>query len=321
MKHVFSILLSVFYVLKSAISRQARANKFSLVFWLNEIVLKSAISRHDIAQASLALLIWLNEIVPIQATYAQVKIDLTSYRDTIVRLEHVTGRVDTIFVDKSDVGIQYVPNANILVNDSLVMFGAMDGAVYRIKDGSLVRRMNERPFNQTQMTGEPAVHPGSALLDSSGQFRYAWGNAIRGGRRINFIKKMNFATGETLDSIDVSSGDFSLSRDDSLRVATGGGYLTCFPECRFTLPENGRIARIRYLGCSKMWVKLYRKGNMENYICNTDGKDVMLVKRLTYHGQDIEPRSMIGFARDKLVSVVGSDAEFIIYVYHLSGVL
>ena len=121
MKHVFSILLSVFYVLKSAISRQARANKFSLVFWLNEIV-------------------------PIQVTYAQVKIDLTSYRDTIVHLEHVTGRVDTIFVDKSDVGIQYVPNANILVNDSLVMFGAMDGAVYSIKDGSLVRRMNERPL-------------------------------------------------------------------------------------------------------------------------------------------------------------------------------
>ena len=146
MKHVFSILLSVFYVLKSAISRQARANKFSLVFWLNEIVLKSAISRHGITQASLALLFWLNEIVPIQVTYAQVKIDLTSYRDTIVHLEHVTGRVDTIFVDKSDVGIQYVPNANILVNDSLVMFGAMDGAVYSIKDGSLVRRMNERPL-------------------------------------------------------------------------------------------------------------------------------------------------------------------------------
>ena len=26
------------FVLKSAISRQAKANKFSLVFWLNEIV-------------------------------------------------------------------------------------------------------------------------------------------------------------------------------------------------------------------------------------------------------------------------------------------
>ena len=28
----------IIYVLKSAISRQAKANKFSLVFWLNEIV-------------------------------------------------------------------------------------------------------------------------------------------------------------------------------------------------------------------------------------------------------------------------------------------
>ena len=30
--------LEIFILLKSAISRQAKANKFSLVFWLNEIV-------------------------------------------------------------------------------------------------------------------------------------------------------------------------------------------------------------------------------------------------------------------------------------------
>ena len=43
-------------------SRQAKASKLSLAFWLNEIVLKSAISRQ--AKASkLSLVLWLNEIV------------------------------------------------------------------------------------------------------------------------------------------------------------------------------------------------------------------------------------------------------------------
>ena len=50
------------FVLKSEISRQAKANKFSLVFWLNEIVLKSAISRQAKAN-KFSLVFWLNEIV------------------------------------------------------------------------------------------------------------------------------------------------------------------------------------------------------------------------------------------------------------------
>ena len=50
-------------LLKSAISCQAKANKYSLVFWLNEIVLKSAISRQAKAN-KFSLVFWLNEIVP-----------------------------------------------------------------------------------------------------------------------------------------------------------------------------------------------------------------------------------------------------------------
>ena len=216
-------------------------------------------------------------------------IDFVSYQDTILHLEHITRNADTIIINKSIIDIRSIPNANLLVNDSLVMLGAMDGAVFRIKDGSLVRRMNEQPFHQSQMTGEPAVHPGSALLDSSGQYCYAWGNAIVGGSRINF------------------------------RVAIGHDYLTCFPEYKVTLPENGRIARIRYFGGSKMWIKLFRKGKIEDYICNVDGTKVERVERLTFQGQDIEPNSLIGFARDKLASVVSTDTEFIIYVYHLKS--
>ena len=49
-------------LLKSAISCQAKANKYSLVFWLNEIVLKSAISRQAKAN-KFSLAFWLNEIV------------------------------------------------------------------------------------------------------------------------------------------------------------------------------------------------------------------------------------------------------------------
>ena len=46
----------------------------ALLIWLNEIVLKSAISRHGKAQTSLALLIWLNEIVPIPTPMNQYEI-------------------------------------------------------------------------------------------------------------------------------------------------------------------------------------------------------------------------------------------------------
>ncbi|MBO7618238.1 MAG: hypothetical protein J6T22_13690 [Bacteroidales bacterium] len=265
------------------------------------------------------ILVTVMALVLTVSVQAQIIIDLTKENSVVVPLDNRIERIDTLVLQRDDVNIQSIPNANLLVNDSLVMLGAMDGAVFRIKDGSLVRRMNEQPFHQSQMTGEPAVHPGSALLDSSGQFCYAWGNAIVGGSRINFIKKMDFATGETLDSINVSSADFSLSMDDSLRVATGHDYLTCFPEYKVTLPENGRIARIRYFGGSKMWIKLFRKGKIEDYICNVDGTEVERVERLTCQGQDIEPNSVIGFAWDKLASVVSTDTEFIIYVYHLKS--
>lgn len=253
------------------------------------------------------------------AAQAQNSINLTKTNSAVVSLENRLKRIDTLVLQRNDVNIQSIPNANLLVNDSLIMLGTMDGAVFRIPDGSMVRRVNEQPFNLAQMTGEPAVHPGSALLDSKGQFCYAWGNAIVGGKRINFIKKIDFATGETLDSINVISADFSLSIGDSLRVATRHDYLTCFPEYQFTLPEKGRIARIRFFGGSKIWIKLYRKGRIEDYICNVDGTEVERVERLTCQGKDIDPNSVIGFTWDKLASVVGTDTEFIIYIYHLKS--
>ena len=58
--------LATYFFLKSAISRQAKVNKFSLVFWLNEIVLKSAISRQAKVN-KFSLVFWLNEIVTILA--------------------------------------------------------------------------------------------------------------------------------------------------------------------------------------------------------------------------------------------------------------
>ena len=59
-------------VLNSAVSRQAKANKSSLVFWLNEIVLNSAISRQTKAN-KLSLVFWLNEIVLKSAISRQAK--------------------------------------------------------------------------------------------------------------------------------------------------------------------------------------------------------------------------------------------------------
>lgn len=102
---------------------------------------------------------YINNLCFFPKIYAQNMMDLVSYQDTILHLEHITRNADTIIINKSIIDIRSIPNANLLVNDSLVMLGAMDGAVFRIKDGSLVRRMNEHPFHQSQMTGEPACIP------------------------------------------------------------------------------------------------------------------------------------------------------------------
>ena len=53
-------------------------------------------------------------------------IDFVSYQDTILHLEHITRNADTIIINKSIIDIRSIPNANLLVNDSLVMLGAMD---------------------------------------------------------------------------------------------------------------------------------------------------------------------------------------------------
>lgn len=254
---------------------------------------------------------------PILKMSAQTVVDFTSCKNIVLDLERIVEKIDTIVVSKSELNVQSVKTANIVMNDSVLMFGAMDGALYSIGDGRRLRPFCKLAFNEAQFTGEPSVHPGSALLDSSGQLCYARGNAIVGGKRINFIKKLDFCTGETLDSIPVDYLDFALSPNGSLRLATGNDYLTCFPEYKFILPENGRVGCIRYYGGSRMWIKLYRKGKIEDYACNTDGTQVVRVEQLAYRERKIEPYSVIGFSRNKLASVVGTDMEFIIYVYHL----
>ncbi|MDE5738882.1 MAG: hypothetical protein K2H92_01020, partial [Bacteroidaceae bacterium] len=223
--------------------------------------------------------------IAIQGIRAQNTIDFTVAKDTVLCLERMVERIDTIVLSRSDLSIQSISFANILMNDSLVMLGAMDGAVYSIKDGSLVRKFSEVPFNIAQMTGEAAEHPGSALLDSHGKYCYAWGNAIFGNRRINYIKKMNFGTGEVADSVDVDGADFALSRDDSLRVATNRDYMMCFPEYSFKLPNGGRVFRIAYFDNTKLWIKFMHEQRRKNYICNSDGTQMAFVKQITLHGR------------------------------------
>ena len=265
------------------------------------------------------ILVTVMALVLTVSVQAQIIIDLTKENSVVVPLDNRIERIDTLVLQRDDVNIQSIPNANLLVNDSLVMLGAMDEAVFRIQEGSLVRRMNEQPFNQAQMMGEPAVHPGSALLDSSGQFCYAWGNAIVGGRRINFIKKMDFYTGEVVDSIDVNSGDFSLSKDDSLRLAVNNDFLTCFPEYTFHLPSEGRVTRIRFFGRDKMWIRLSHDGRRDNYICNQDGTQVKRIMQIVYRGQNIDPHSIIGFSPYSLASTVKTETGYIITIFHLKN--
>ena len=257
--------------------------------------------------------------IAIQGIWAQNTIDFTVAKDTVLCLERMVERIDTIVLNRSELNVQSVRTANIIMNDSVLMFGAMDGALYSIGDGRRIRPFCEPAFNIAQFSGEPAIHPGSAWLDSSGRFCYARGNAIVGGERINFIKTLNFCTGEVLDSIPICYIDFALSHDDSLRLATGNNYLTCFPEYKFVLPKDARIGSIRYYGGLKMWVKLYIKGKIEDYICNTDGTEMERVEWLAYQGKKIESNMMIGFSQNKLASVLSTDAEFFIFVYQLKN--
>lgn len=250
-------------------------------------------------------------------TQAQNVVDLTKWEDTTLCLDDMFEHVDTIILQKESVKVQSVQYANILLNDSVMMFGTTDGALFSIKDGKMIRPFSEPSFGVAQFSGEPAVHPGSAMLDSHGKYCYAWGNAIVGGRRINFIKKMDFCTGEVVDSIDVNSADFSLSRDDSLRLAVNHDFLTCYPEYAFTLPPNGRVTRIRYFGNGKMWIKLLHDRKTENYICNQNGTQMERVAQMNYQGQDIDPNSVIGFSPKALVSAIGTETGYVIVIYHL----
>lgn len=185
-------------------------------------------------------------------TQAQSVVDLTKWENTTLCLDDMVVHVDTIILQKESVKVQSVQYANILINDSVMMFGTTDGALFSIKDGKMIRPFCEPSFGVAQFSGEPAVHPGSALLDGHGKYCYAWGNAIVGGGRINFIKKMDFCTGEVVDSIDVNSADFSLSRDDSLRLAK----ISYMEKGNYTTMERNKfIARRNKLFCSKQYVQ------------------------------------------------------------------
>ena len=252
-------------------------------------------------------------------TQAQSVVDLTKWEDSILRLDDATEHVDTIILKKESINIQAVQQANILINDSVIMFGTTDGALFRIDNGQKVRPFCNPPFAVAQFSGEPSVYPGSALLDSRGKYCYAWGNAIIGGGRINFIKKMDFYTGEVVDSIDANSGDFSLSKDDSLRLAVNNDFLTCFPEYTFHLPSEGRVTRIRFFGRDKMWIRLSHDGRRDNYICNQDGTQVKRIMQIVYRGQNIDPHSIIGFSPYSLASAVKTETGYIITIFHLKN--
>ena len=250
-------------------------------------------------------------------TQAQSVVDLTKWEDSILCLDDTTEHVDTIILKKESINVQAVQQANILINDSVIMFGTTDGALFRIDNGQKVRPFCDPPFAVAQFSGEPSVYPGSALLDSRGKYCYAWGNAIIGGGRINFIKKMDFYTGEVVDSIDVNSGDFSLSKDDSLRLAVNNDFLTCFPEYTFHLPSEGRVTRIRFFDCAKMWIRLSHDGRRDNYICNQDGTQVKRIVHIVYQGKNIDPHSIIGFSPHSLASAVKTETGYIITIFHL----
>lgn len=125
---------------------------------------------------------------------AQTVVDFISCKDIVLDFERIVEKIDTIVVSRSELNVQSVRTANIVMNDSMLMFGAMDGTLYSIEDGRRLHPFCEPAFNVAQFTGEPSVHPGSVQQDSNGQLCYARGNATVGSKRINFIKKQDFCT-------------------------------------------------------------------------------------------------------------------------------
>lgn len=263
------------------------------------------------------LWIWCSLFLAVLDGSAQCVIDLTKDKEVSLCLDGEVERIDTVVIQKNKEYATPVRYANLLMNDSILMLGASDGQLYRIKDGSHIRPFDKVDFGTAQLMGVPAVHPGSAWLDSSGQYCYARGNSLDGVVRNNYIKKLNFYTGEMLDSIPINHLDFSLSLDDSLRIATGHEYLTCFPEYTFIVPEGGRVSQIRYCSRSKMWLKLIRNKKTENWLCSVDGTQIECIKSITYQGKDIDPNSFIGFAFNKWASATETPSEFIVTIYHL----
>ena len=62
-------------------------------------------------------------------TQAQSVVDLTKWENTTLCLDDMVVHVDTNILQKESVKVQSVQYANILINDSVMMFGTTDGAL------------------------------------------------------------------------------------------------------------------------------------------------------------------------------------------------
>lgn len=243
------------------------------------------------------------------ASSAQEKIDFGNAHNTIdlTKCTQDTLSLDGMYTDVNRISIDWelkhsqVPFTNMQIGNSLFL---LEENVFSIETGKKIRNLSPNKFQEALFSGEPALDPSSAIIDNEGRFLYASGSKVEGVIRCNYIEKIDFSTGEVIDSIPIASRyKFDLGIDNNLIIAEDYSPLNALiKEYDLILPESYLL----YFAPrhSKSWIWFICWSNKEkefrHYLFDKNTQKVSWITDVVFDNKIHPVAGLLGFSNQYL---------------------
>lgn len=228
-------------------------------------------------------------------------IDFTNCESVVWDIDALSSSKHAIVIDDY-YDRELVAAAKVLVGDDLIL---VDENIYDVRTGKLVRGLSQTKYLDAVRTdGLSALMPTNAELDSEGRYLYALGIHREDGYRYHYMKKLDFNTGQVLDSIDYNGFYIALDQKDNLLKQEGDmkGFEALFPDIRFIHEPTYSLYRApRYSKRYTYFICYSNAGkNLKYYVYDTDTKKLMQITGIKSGGKVLPLDGLVGINKNYL---------------------
>lgn len=247
-------------------------------------------------------------------------LDFTNCESIVWNIDSLTSSCHNIIIDFYT-DFELMTAVRVLVGDNLIL--VHDG-IYDVSNGNFVRNISQTDFNDAlRIDGLHALTSTHAQLDSEGRYLYALGISRVDGGRYHHMKKLDFNTGQMIDSIEFNSIYFTLDRNNNLlkKDDISKSFESLFPEINFVEEPTYFLYQAPRYSERFTYYIMYSsvEKKMKFFIYDNELNKLLNISGIATGGKVLPPNGLVGFNKKYLAYAEPIEAtkKLSVTIFHL----